>query len=98
MSSNQQSGKISVTLTSALAGFVREQTRSGKYSSASEVIQEALQLLEAAERIRSERFRDVKVKITEGLRSLDRGEGIDGETAFSELEAPLITRGKRPRR
>ncbi len=83
-----------MTLTSALAGFVREQTRSGKYASASEVVQEALQLLEAAERIRSERLRDVKAKITEGLASLSRGEGIDGESVFKELEAPLLARGK----
>ena len=87
-----------MTLTSDLAGFVREQTRSGKYASASEVIQEALQLLAAAERIRAERLRDVKAKIAEGLASLDRGEGHDGETVFRELEESLLPRGKNARR
>ena len=47
---SRQSAKISVNLTSDLAGFVKEQTRSGKYTSASEVVQEALRLLEAADR------------------------------------------------
>jgi antitoxin ParD1/3/4 len=98
MSSNNQSGRISVTLTSEIAGFVREQTRSGKYASASEVVQEALQLLEAAERIRAERLRDVKDKVAEGLASLDRGEGRDGESVFRELEESFSPRGKSARR
>ena len=95
----QQSGKISVKLTSDLAGFVHEQTRSGKYTSASEVVQEALRLLEAAERIRADRLRDVKAKIAEGLASLNRGEGLDGEGVFRELEAAISRpRGKKSRR
>jgi antitoxin ParD1/3/4 len=78
-----------VNLTSDLAGFVQEQTRSGKYTSASEVVQEALRLLEAAEGIRANRLRDVKAKIAEGLASLNRGEGLDGEGVLRELEAAL---------
>jgi antitoxin ParD1/3/4 len=88
-----------VNLTSDLAGFVQEQTRSGKYTSASEVVQEALRLLEAAERIRANRLGDVKAKIAEGLASLNRGEGLDGEDVFRELEAAISRpRGKKSRR
>jgi antitoxin ParD1/3/4 len=94
----QQNLKISVNLTSDLAGFIQEQTKSGKYTSASEVVQEALRLLEAAERIRAERLREVKIKIADGLASLNRGEGLDGEDAFRELEAGLSPRGKKSRR
>ena len=96
---SQQSAKISVNLTSDLAGFVQEQTSSGKYTSASEVVQEALRLLEAAERIRSGRLRDVKKKIAEGLASLNRGERLDGEGVFRDLESSVSrTRGKKYRR
>ena len=96
---SQQSAKISVNLTSDLAGFVQEQTRSGKYTSASEVVQEALRLLEAAEQIRADRIRDAKAKIAEGLASLNRGEGLDGEGVFRELEAAISDpRGKKSRR
>jgi len=84
---SRQNSKISVKLTSDLAGFIQEQTRSGKYKSASEVVQEALRLLEAAERIRAERLREVKTKIANGLASLNRGEGLDGEEVFRELDA-----------
>ena len=87
---SQQGAKISINLTSDLAGFVQEQTRSGKYTSASEVVQEALRLLEAAERIRNDRLRDVKTKIAEGLASLNRSEGLDGEGVFRELEPVLL--------
>ena len=86
---SRQSAKISVKLTSDLVGFVHEQTKSGKYTSASEVVQEALRLLEAAERIRAGRLRDVKAKIAKGLDSLDRGEGLDGEDVFRELGAAI---------
>ena len=96
---NEQNSKISVNLTSDLAGFIQEQTRSGKYTSASEVVQEALRLLEAAERIRADRLREVKIKIADGLASLNRGEGLDGEDVFRELEAALSPpRGKKNRR
>jgi antitoxin ParD1/3/4 len=96
---SRHSEKISVKLTSDLAGFVQEQTKSGKYASASEVVQEALQLLEAAERIRARRLHDVKAKIAEGLVSLDRGEGLEGEEVFRELEAAIsVSRGKKSRR
>lgn len=97
---SRQSEKISVHLTSDLAGFVQEQTRSGKYTSASEVVQEALRLLEAMERIRANRLNDVKRKIEEGLDSLNRGEGLDGEGVFRELNEMGATRrrGKKSRR
>jgi hypothetical protein len=56
-------------------------------------------LLEAAERIRGRRIHDVKAKIAEGLVSLDRGEGLDGEEVFRELEtAHSVSRGKKRRR
>jgi len=96
---SRQSAKINVCLTSDLAGFIEEQTRSGKYASASEVVQEALRWLKAAERIRAERLREVKTKIADGLASLNRGEGLDGEKVFQELEAALSRpRGKKSRR
>ena len=95
---SQQTGKISVSLTSDLVGFVREQTKSGKYTSASEVVQEALRLLEAAERIRADRLRDVRTKIAEGLASLNRGDGLDGEGVFRELDAIPRIGGKKSRR
>jgi len=78
-----------VNLTPDLAGFVQEQTKSGKYASVSEVVQEALRLFEAAEQIRARRLQDVKAKISEGLASLNRGEGLDGEEVSENSKRPF---------
>ena len=91
-------GSISLTLSGDLDRFVRQQTRSGKYGSVAEVVEEALRLLEAAEGIRDRRLRDVKTKLAEGLVSLDRGEGIDGENAFQEILESLSKRRKKSSR
>jgi len=97
---SRQGEKISVNLTSDLAGFVEEQTKSGKYASASEVVREALRLLEATENVRANRLNDVKRKIAEGLDSLNRGQGLEGESVFRELDEMRHTRrrGKKSRR
>ena len=91
-------GSISLTLSGDLDRFVRQQTQSGKYASIAEVVEEALRLLEAAEGIRDRRLRDVKTKLAEGLASLDRGEGVDGEDTFQELLGSLSVPRKKNRR
>lgn len=80
---------MNVSLTSELEAFVASKVRSGRYHSASEVIREALRLLEEREQLRALRIRALRDKIGEGLEQLDRGEGISGELIFSELEAEL---------
>ena len=80
---------MNVSLTSELEAFVASEVQSGRYHSASEMIREALRLLEEREQLRSLRIRALRKKIGEGLEQLDRGEGIAGEQIFSELEAEL---------
>ena len=80
---------MNVSLTSELEAFVASKVRSGRYHSASEVIREALRMLEEREQLRALRIRALRKKIGEGLEQLDRGEGIAGELIFSELEAEL---------
>ena len=80
---------MNVSLTAELEAFVAARVQSGRYHSASEVIREALRLLEEREQLRALRIRALRMKIDEGLGQLDRGEGIAGERVFSELEAEL---------
>ncbi|MDE2664690.1 MAG: type II toxin-antitoxin system ParD family antitoxin [Acidobacteriota bacterium] len=80
---------MNVSLTSELEAFVASKVRSGRYHSASEVIREALRLLEEREQLKALRIRALREKIGEGLEQLDHGEGIAGELIFSELEAEL---------
>ena len=44
---------MNVSLTPELERFVQEKVRSGRYTSASEVVREALRLLEEHERVRT---------------------------------------------
>ena len=57
----------------------------------SEVIREALLLLEEREQLYEVQRQELRHKIAEGLAQLDRGEGIPGEQVFAELDAELDT-------
>src|SRR5687768_11842412 len=67
---------MNVSLTPQLEQMIRDKVESGLYSSASEVVREALRLLgENEQRLKIRAMRDAA--IAEGYASLDRGEGIE---------------------
>jgi antitoxin ParD1/3/4 len=76
---------MNVSLTPELEALVAEKVESGRYTSASEVIREALRLLEEQDQLRQKRLLEVKRKIDRGLEQLERGEGIPGDQARSRL-------------
>jgi antitoxin ParD1/3/4 len=76
---------MNVSLTPELENWVDEKVRSGRYASASEVIREALRLLEVDEAAKRRRLISVRQKIDHGLDQLDRGKGIKPETARATL-------------
>ena len=76
---------MNVSLTPELEELVAEKVRSGRYNSASEVVREALRLLEEHDQLRAIHLEELRKKIDEGLGSLDRGEGIDWEVACERL-------------
>ena len=76
---------MNVSLTPELEQLVAEKVQSGRYSSASEVIREALRLLEEHDELRQKRLADVRDKIDRGLRQLDQGQGISGREARNLL-------------
>ena len=78
-----------VALPPDLEQLVTARVQSGRYSSVSEVIREALLLLEEREQLYEVRRQELRLKIAEGLAQLDRGEGIPGEQVFAELDAEL---------
>ena len=77
---------MNVSLTQELEKLVQEKVRSGMYYSASEVIREALRLLQERDELRQQRVRAVREKIDRGIAQLDRGEGLDGEEFFEGLK------------
>ena len=70
---------MNVNLSRDLYQFVKAAVKSGRYTSASEVVREALR-----ER-RDEALREVQRQIEEGLESARRGELLDGEAVMREL-------------
>jgi antitoxin ParD1/3/4 len=83
---------VNVSLTPELVEFIQERVRSGRYSSASEVVGEALRLLQDRDELRQLRMRELRAKVAAGLDSLDRGEGVDGDAVIDEIlsDAPRL--------
>lgn len=80
---------MSLHLTPELENLVESKFKSGNYGSAAEVIREALGLLEERDQMLQLRRAEIEQKIAEGLDSLRRGEGVDGEKIFDRIEAEL---------
>ncbi|MCC5657271.1 type II toxin-antitoxin system ParD family antitoxin [Nostoc sp. XA010] len=87
---------MNISLTPKLEQLVKDKVSSGKYHSVNEVMGEALRLLEERDacgglrqRIRDQRLAELKAKIQVGIEELERGEGIDGEELFAEIEEDI---------
>jgi len=76
---------MNVSLTPELEQLVQSKVQTGRYNSASEVVREALRLMEERDQVKAE----VRKKITEGMEELRQGKGIDGEAFFAQMEAEL---------
>ena len=77
---------MNVNLTPELNKLVQDKVKSGRYNSASEVVREALRLLEDHDKARAAQLAEFRGEIDRRLASLDRGESIGGEEFFAELE------------
>lgn len=77
---------MNVHLTPELEQLVQTKVKSGRYNSASEVVREALRLFEERDQLLELRKEAIRQQIDEGWISLRRGEGVDGEAFFAELE------------
>ena len=77
-----------ITLQPEQEQFIQTQLATGRYTNATEVIVEALQLLE--KRNHYDRWvEELRNKIDIAAAECDRGEGLDGETAINQLRARL---------
>ncbi|WP_333271384.1 MULTISPECIES: type II toxin-antitoxin system ParD family antitoxin [unclassified Microcoleus] len=65
--------------------FVRQKINTGRYLSASEVIREALRLLEERDIQRQMRIEKLRREVAVGIEKSDRGETFDGEEVVAEL-------------
>ncbi len=70
---------MNVSLTPQLEAFVQEKVASGLYSSASEVIRDALRMLEDQDRLKAMKLESLRKEIDKGLEQLERGERVPYE-------------------
>ena len=78
---------MNVHLTPELEQLVQNKVKTGRYNSASEVMREALRLMDERDQIKEMQKEELRKKIAAGLKSLEQGKGIDGESVFARLEA-----------
>jgi antitoxin ParD1/3/4 len=80
---------MNVSLTPELEQLVHNKVKSGRYLSASEVVREALRLLEERDRLHNLHLAELQQKLTPSIEQADRGELLDSEDVFAELEADI---------
>lgn len=80
---------MSITLNPEQETIVDNLIATGSFQTAEEVLQVALNLLEQERQSYQSWVIETREKVREGIESLDRGEGVDGETVVNDLLAKL---------
>lgn len=88
---------MNVSLTPQLEALVHEKVASGLYNSASEVIREALRLLEENDQIRTMRLAELRREINVGVEQLERGQSTKHDDSTLGALAKDIKAGGRKR-
>ena len=82
---------MNISLTPDLEQFIQNQVESGKYTSASEVIQAALRLFVQQQHIYQGRFEELQKEIMIGIEASRQGEVVDADTVFNQLLQAKLT-------
>lgn len=64
---------MNISLTPQLENYVKRKVANGFYNSASEVIREAIRLLEERDRLQDAKLEALRADIQQGLKSLESG-------------------------
>src|SRR5438093_11119216 len=82
-----------INLTEHLDHFVERQVASGRYSNASEIVREALRLLEEQEQERKAKLGVLRQAAKQGFAEIDQGEGIvlKGKKAIHQFITDIET-------
>jgi antitoxin ParD1/3/4 len=83
---------VNISITPELDAFLQDRVNSGRYQTTSEVVREALRLLERQEQERDAALYQLKAKLEGGAGQADRGELIDGDEVFDELREMIEER------
>ena len=73
---------LNISITPELDRFIAAKVAAGRYLSASEVVREALRLLEEQETFRELRLSELKTQVQLGVDQIRRGEIVNGTEAI----------------
>jgi antitoxin ParD1/3/4 len=90
----QEHFAVNVSLTPQLEEFVAAKVQSGRYNSASEVVREALRLLEEHEQARLAQLAEFNQELGRRLAALDHGDHVDPDQARERLARKSSERRK----
>jgi antitoxin ParD1/3/4 len=85
-----------VDLTPELEKLVQSKVKSGRYHSASEVVSEALRILEQRDEVFALRKQEIRKQIDEGWQSATRGEFMGADEVFDRIDAELEAMERSP--
>lgn len=68
---------MNISLTITLENYVKQKVESGMYHSTSEVVREALRLLENQDAMQAAKLNALRNDIQAGVKSLANGEGVE---------------------
>lgn len=85
---------MNVSLTPELEKFVSAKVESGRYNSASEVVREALRLLEEHDLAKATQLAEFNQELGRRLESLDRGQRVEPAKARTRLQRKSEARRK----
>jgi antitoxin ParD1/3/4 len=88
---------MNVSLTPELEKLIHTKVKTGRYNLASEVVREALRLLEDHDKARTARLTEFNQELSRRLAALDRGEHVDPAEARGRLQRKSEERRKRGR-
>jgi len=87
---------MNVSLTSTLEKLVHRKVATGRYNSASEVIREALRLLEERDEMHKVKLTALRKDISVGLDQLERGEASEyDDRSLKTLAADVKAKGRK---
>lgn len=80
---------MNISLTPELEQLLQLKVQSGRYASVSDVIGEALRLMDERDRVEAVHRTEIRNQIADGVASLRAGHVAEGEAFFDALDAGL---------
>lgn len=83
---------MNVQLTPSLEKLVQAKVKSGRYGSASEVVREALRLMEERDETRGIQLAELRNRIDQGIADAEHGRTTDGEAFMRGMIKSIHTK------